>query len=96
MYLMLSKYLAPLERLDEARPDHARDLDGLEKAGYLVTAGRQDPPVGGVIVFDVDTEEEARALIADDPYVRLGLAVYEPYGWLPSRGPLANWPRTRS
>jgi uncharacterized protein YciI len=96
MYLMISKYLAPLEQLDEARPEHARYLDGLEKAGYVVTAGRQEPPVGGVIVFDVDTEEEARTLIADDPYVKRGLAVYEPYGWAPSRGPLANWTRTRS
>jgi uncharacterized protein YciI len=96
VYLMISKYVAPLEQLDEARPEHARYLDGLEKAGYVVTAGRQDPPVGGVIIFDVDTADEARALIADDPYVKLGLAVYEPYGWLPTRGPLANWPRTRS
>ena len=96
MYLMISKYLAPLEQLDEARPEHALYLDGLEKAGYVVTAGRQDPPVGGVIVFDVDTEDEARTLIADDPYVKKGLAVYEPYGWVPSRGPLADWTRTRS
>jgi uncharacterized protein YciI len=95
VYLMISKYLALLERLDEARPDHARYLDGLEKAGYVVSAGRQDPPVGGVIIFDVDTADEARALIADDPYVQRGLAEYEPYGWVPTRGLLANWTRTR-
>ena len=96
MYVMISKYLAPLEELDAARPDHAAYLDGLEEAGYVVSAGRQDPPVGGIIIFDVDTADEARQLIADDPYVRRGLAAYEPHGWEPTRGPLANWKRTRT
>jgi uncharacterized protein YciI len=96
VYLMISKYLAPPDAVDAARPDHLSYLDALEKAGYVVSAGRQDPPTGGVILFDVDTVDEARALIADDPYVQRGLAVYEPINWQPSRGVLASWTRTRS
>jgi uncharacterized protein YciI len=95
MYVMISKYLAPLEELDAARPDHAAYLDRLEEAGYVTAAGRQDPPVGGIVIFDVDTADEARRLIADDPYVQRGLAAYEAHGWEPTRGPLANWKRTR-
>jgi uncharacterized protein YciI len=95
VYLMISKYLAPADEVDKARENHLRYLDALEKAGYVVSAGRQDPPVGGVILFDVDTEEEARALIADDPYVVGGLAAYEPINWQVSRGVLADWTRTR-
>ena len=96
MFVMISKYLAPLAELDAARPDHAQYLDRLEAAGYVVTAGRQKPPVGGIVIFDVDTVDEARGLIADDPYVQRGLAAYEPYGWEPTRGLLANWKRVRS
>jgi uncharacterized protein YciI len=96
MIVMISKYLAPLAELDAARPDHAKFLDSLEGAGYVVSAGRQDPPVGGIVILDVDTADEARGLMADDPYVQRGLAAYEPYGFDPSRGPLANWKRVRN
>ena len=96
MFVMISKYLAPLAELDAARPDHAKYLDRLEAAGFVVSAGRQDPPVGGVVIFDVDTADEARELISEDPYVQRGLAEYTPYGFDPSRGVLANWKRVRN
>ncbi len=96
MILMISKYLAPLAELDAARPDHAKFLDGLDERGYVVSAGRQDPPVGGIVILDVDTVDEARGLMADDPYVQRGLATYEPYGFAPSRGLLASWKRVRN
>jgi uncharacterized protein YciI len=95
VYLMISKYLAPLAELDAARDDHSKFLEGLERRGLVVSAGRQDPPTGGVILFDVDTADEARALIADDPYVQRGLAEYTPTGWKPTRGVLAGWTRSR-
>jgi uncharacterized protein YciI len=95
VYLMISTYLGPLEEVDKARDDHSKYLDGLERRGLVITAGRQDPPTGGVIVFDVDTAEEATALIADDPYVQRGLAEYRPIGWKPTRGVLAGWTRSR-
>jgi len=44
-----------------------------------------------MILFNVDSEDEARALLANDPYVLRGLADYEARGWMPTRGVLANW-----
>ena len=96
MYLMISTYRGPLEEVDKAREDHQRYLDELERRGLVVSAGRQDPPTGGVILFNVDSEDEARALIADDPYVTRGLADYEAKGWKPTRGVLAGWSPSRS
>jgi uncharacterized protein YciI len=93
---MISTYLAPLDEMDKAREDHSKYLEGLERRGLVVAAGRQEPPTGGVILFDVRTEEEARALIADDPYVLRGLAEYRPIGWKPTRGVLAGWTRNRT
>ncbi len=91
MYLMVSTYLAPLDEVDQAREEHLRFIDGLEERKLVVSAGRQDPPVGGVVLLAVETETEASALMADDPYVRRGLARYEAIGWQPSRGVLAGW-----
>jgi len=90
---MISTYLKPLDEVDQARDEHLTFVAGLEERGLVVSAGRQDPPTGGVILFDVDTEAEVRALIADDPYVKHGLATYEPIGWKPTRGILADWKR---
>jgi uncharacterized protein YciI len=90
---MISKYLKPLDEVDGARTEHTAYLAALEERGLVVAAGRQEPPTGGVILFDVDTEAEARELIAGDPYVTRGLAVYQATGWKPTRGALADWKR---
>jgi len=49
---MISTYRAPLAEVDAARDDHLRFLDELERRGLVVSAGRQNPPIGGVILLD--------------------------------------------
>jgi len=92
MYLMISTYVAPLDEVDAVREDHVRFLDGLEQRGLVVSSGRQDPPAGGVVLLAAATEAQAVALMADDPYVRRGVARYRAIGWQPTRGVLATWP----
>jgi len=91
VYLMISKYVAPLDEVDRARPAHLAFLDGLAERGLLISAGRQTPAVGGVVILDAPDEAAAHALMADDPYVRQGLANYTATGWEPSRGALADY-----
>lgn len=90
MYLMVSTYLAPLDEVDKAREAHMEFLNGLEERGLVVAAGRQDPPVGGVVLLDTATAEEAVEAMAGDPYVQRGLATYVATGWKPTRGVLAD------
>jgi uncharacterized protein YciI len=93
MYLMISKYLVSAEEIDQARPDHLAFLDGLLAQNLVVTAGRQNPPVGGVVLLNVDDEASARELIAADPYVQRGLADYTAIGWNPALGALKDYPK---
>lgn len=93
MYLMISTYLRQLDEVDAARDDHFAFLEKLEADGLVVTAGRQSPPTGGVVLLDVPTEEQAREVMAGDPYVQRGLAAYTAIGWLLTRGALAGWKR---
>ena len=95
VYLMISTYQKPLAEVDEARADHLTYVAELEAGGFSVAAGRIDPPTGGIILLDVDSEEEAQALIAKDPYVQRGLATYTAIGWHPARGALAGYQRVR-
>ena len=88
---MISTYTVPLAQVDQVRAAHMSFLDGLEERKIAVSAGRQDPPTGGVVVLDVATEDEARAIMAADPYVTQGVAEYrQAVGFKPSRGVLAQ------
>jgi uncharacterized protein YciI len=85
---MISTYLVPLEQVDQAREAQLRFLDGL--AERVVSAGRQDPPVGGVVLLEAGSEAEAHEVMAGDPYVVQGLAEYRAVGRQPTRGVLAE------
>lgn len=91
MYLMISKYLVPLPEVDQVRDEHLAFVDGLEAKGLMVAAGRQDPPVGGVVLLNVGDAERAREIMAADPYVVRGVADYTAVGWLPTRGVLKDY-----
>ena len=91
MYLMISKYLVPLAEVDALREEHLAFVDALEAKRIVVAAGRQDPPVGGVILLNVTDEAQANEIIAEDPYVKAGAAEYTALGWLPTRGALKDY-----
>ena len=91
MYLMISTYLVPLDEVAQVRDDHLAFLEGLFAQGTLVAAGRQDPPVGGMVLLDVADEATAREVIAQDPYVLRGIAEYEARGWSPTVGALKDY-----
>lgn len=76
MYVLVSEYLVPLERIDELRPAHLEFLHRHYEDGTFLVSGRQDPPAGGVIVAgDVD-REHLDAITATDPFVTEGAARY--------------------
>ncbi|WP_245665433.1 YciI family protein [Actinoplanes subtropicus] len=91
VYLMISTYLVPLDEVAKVRDEHLAFLDGLVAQGTLVAAGRQDPPVGGMVLLDVADEATAREVMAQDPYVLRGAAEYEARGWAPTVGVLKGY-----
>jgi uncharacterized protein YciI len=91
VYLMISTYTVPLEEVDKLRDAHLAFLDELQGRGLVVDAGRQSPPRGGVVILNVASEEEAVAVMADDPYLKANVGHYQAVGFNPTRGVLANW-----
>jgi uncharacterized protein YciI len=91
VYLMISTYLVPLDEVAKARDEHLAFLEGLVAQGKLVAAGRQDPPVGGMVLLDVADEATAREVMTQDPYVLRGVAEYEARGWTPTVGALKSY-----
>jgi uncharacterized protein len=56
---------------------HFRYLQHLLEEGRLVLAGPSLGPVFGISIFEAETEEEARRIVANDPAVSSGLQTAE-------------------
>jgi uncharacterized protein YciI len=86
MFVFISEYQRPLEEVDQHREAHLAYLAELNKQGRILISGRRTPPVGGVVVIHADDLEHAKAIMAEDPFAKAGVAVYEPYEFTPSAG----------
>ncbi len=76
IFLLVSRYTAPRERVEELVPAHREHLRRLLESGLLVVSGRRDPWTGGAIVLR-GTREQAEAAVAEDPFTRAGVAETE-------------------
>jgi uncharacterized protein YciI len=76
VFVLLVKYLVPLERVDELRPRHVAYLQRHYADGTFLFSGRQRPPAGGVIIARDADRGEIERIVATDPYVTEGAAQY--------------------
>jgi len=76
IFLLVSRYTAPLERIEELIPAHRDYLRDLRERGLLVVSGRREPGTGGAIVLR-GTREQAEAAVAEDPFTHAGVAETE-------------------
>ncbi len=77
MFVALSKYLKPLEEVDTYRQQHKDYLKIFFDAGKLLVSGRQIPALGGVIISKDISHDEFTQILADDPFVKAGVAQYQ-------------------
>jgi uncharacterized protein YciI len=61
----------------DTRPAHIEYLNGLKASGTLKLAGpfidAEGKPNGSFVVVGAETIDAARAILADDPYAKVGL-----------------------
>ena len=71
------------DKANEIQTAHLAHIQKLADKGKLVLAGpfMDDWDVRGIFVFDVETEEEARALAEQDPAVKAGRLILEFHPW---------------
>ena len=77
MYLLVSRYTAPRERIEELVPAHREYLRRHFDAGHFIVSGRRVPWDGGVIVARGLSREALDAVIAEDPLTQAGAAETE-------------------
>ena len=77
MFLLLLKYIKPLDEVERLMPEHRAFLDRFYREGKLVCSGPREPRTGGVILADVDSEVEAMKIVVEDPFFSEKVAHYE-------------------
>ena len=87
-FVLISRYTAPLERIEELVPAHRAYLQEHFASGLFVVSGRRVPWTGGVIVARGD-RAAVEAAVAADPFTQSGVAETEIVEFEPLFG---DWP----
>jgi uncharacterized protein YciI len=74
LFVVLVHYTAELAAVDAVRPAHFEHLERHAREGVFRAWGRRDPPTGGVLVAVAPDRAALEAILAEDPYVRAGVA----------------------
>lgn len=73
-FVVLMHYIKPLPDVDAVRAAHTAHLERAAAAGTVLAWARRDPPAGGVIVAAAADRPALERVLAEDPYVRAGVA----------------------
>ncbi|HTJ38543.1 MAG TPA: YciI family protein [Dactylosporangium sp.] len=85
MFVITLRYLAELDRIDEAMEAHKAWVDGQYDDGVFVASGVMVPRTGGVILAAGLERPELEARLALDPFLQKGLAEYDVVEFAPRR-----------
>jgi len=77
MVVITSKYIKPSKVLDVLLVEHRKFLDDCYKKAQLICSGPQIPRVGGVLIANVATIDEAKEIMKNDPFSNNEVAEYQ-------------------
>ena len=77
MFLLLSRYLKPVEEIDRVLPEHRAFLDRHYASGEFVVSGPMEPRTGGVILTADLSRTRIEEILATDPFVRESISAYD-------------------
>jgi uncharacterized protein YciI len=85
MFIVLLKYVKPLEEVELFLDEHIKFLDKYYSQKKFIFSGRRNPRTGGVILMNLRTEAEVKQIISEDPFYRHNIAEYEVIEFFPTK-----------
>jgi uncharacterized protein YciI len=85
MFIVLLRYIKPLEEVDRFLDEHSAFLDKFYGLKKFVFSGRRNPRIGGVILMNVHTDSEVWEIIREDPFHKHHIAEYEVIEFFPTK-----------
>lgn len=77
MFIFKLTYKKPLKVVEQHLAAHREFLDKFYDTGKIVASGPREPWIGGVILCNVKTTDEAQTIISQDPFFKENIADYE-------------------
>lgn len=80
-FVKIEKGLVDKATFDQSVPAHKQFVHDLIAKGHQAKTGYWAERGGGMLLFQADSIEEARAIVAQDPLVQNGCVSYELHEW---------------
>ncbi|WP_448598368.1 YciI family protein [Thermoleptolyngbya sp.] len=80
-FVKIEKGLVDKATFDRSVPAHKQFVRDLIAKGHQAKTGYWAERGGGMLLFQADSMEEARAIVAQDPLVQNGCVSYELHEW---------------
>ena len=77
LFIIIVKYLLPLEKVDEHLLAHKDYLQKYYAAGVFLASGPQVPRFGGIILAKSNSRKTLYAILAEDPFQQQLCAEYQ-------------------
>jgi len=85
MFILVLKYIKPLEEVDKELKPHINYLEKYYSLQKFMCSGRRNPRVGGVILCNAKDMKEVETIIKEDPFYINKIAEYEIIEFLPTK-----------
>ncbi|MGE5626590.1 MAG: YciI family protein [Solirubrobacterales bacterium] len=85
MFVFLLDYIVPIEEVDLELEEHIKYLDKYYSMGKFICSGRKNPRIGGVIICNSESLEEAEDIIREDPFYIKKVAKYDLIEFYPTK-----------
>ncbi|MFE6364691.1 YciI family protein [Streptomyces sp. NPDC057806] len=76
MFVLELTYIAPIERIDAALPEHMAWLEAHYASGVFIASGRKVPRDGGIIIALGDDRAKITEITESDPFTVAGVVEY--------------------
>ena len=77
LFVVILRYLVPIETIIEQRPEHVIFLDKYYAKGIFQASGPQIPRYGGMILAKASSREELNKIFQEDPFYQYKSAEYQ-------------------
>ncbi|SFB10030.1 YciI family protein [Clostridium frigidicarnis] len=85
MFILMLKYIKPLEEVEKELKAHVEYLEKYYALQKFICSGRRNPRTGGVILCKENNREKVERIIKEDPFYIKEIAEYEIVEFLPTK-----------
>ncbi len=76
MYIINFNFIKPINEVNEFTDSHRAYVSKQYESGTFIMGGPKNPRTGGIVIANVNSEKEIRAILDQDPLIVKGVAEY--------------------